>query len=237
MKNKDILKTGIPGLDEIFEGGIRRSNSILVSGCPGTGKTIFSIQFLYEGAKMGEPGLYITTEEKASEIKSYANSLGLNLEKFEKKGLIFFCENLFRDSVKLISLETPLKTIKTKNIKRVILDGLTLFEYLYSDNINEYRRGILRFLSQVKQTNATLLATSERSNLDFNNISYKPEDFLFNGLIFLAAVRKGYSFERVLTVVKMRGQKHSINLYPFSIGHGGIKIHTKQIPFSLEKEF
>ena len=64
-------------------------------------------------------------------------------------------------------------------------------------------------------------------------MEYPIEDFLFDGLIILTKIRKGSSFERVIHVAKMRGQDHSLDIYPLTIGKGGIEVHDKEIPFSL----
>ena len=58
------VATGIYGLDKLIEGGFKKNSTNLVAGGPGSGKTIFAIQFLVEGVKKGEPGIYITFEEK-----------------------------------------------------------------------------------------------------------------------------------------------------------------------------
>ena len=85
----------------------------------------------------------------------------------------------------------------------------------------------------MKESNITLLTTSEKSILNVDEIEYKPEDFLFEGLIILNKIRKGSSFEHCVQVYKMRGQDHSLNIVPYKIEKGGIKIFPKEIPFSL----
>ena len=82
------------------------------------------------------------------------------------------------------------------------------------------------------------MAISEKSTSGITDIEYKDEDFLFDGLILLLNIRKGATFERCIYVSKMRGESYPMNIYPFKIDKGGIKILTDQIPFSLsEKEF
>ena len=89
------------------------------------------------------------------------------------------------------------------------------------------------FLANIKSLGVTLLATSEKSLNDLDKIDYEPQDFLFEGLILVAKIRRGSSFERVITVAKMRGQNHLLDVFPFAIKEGGITIFTKQLPFSL----
>ena len=72
-------------MDEVLKGGIREGASLLVTGPPGTGKTIFAIQYIVEGAKRGEAGIYITSEETIDDLRLYAESLGMPMEEYEKK--------------------------------------------------------------------------------------------------------------------------------------------------------
>src|SRR3989338_11682100 len=81
------LKTGVPGLDEILKGGIVRKSAVLVSGGPGTGKTILAMQFLAEGARRGEAGMYILYDTEKEELLDYAHDLGIDLRKYEGKQL------------------------------------------------------------------------------------------------------------------------------------------------------
>ena len=226
------LKTGVPGLDTIFKGGIREKSSVLVSGGPGTGKTILTMQFLVEGAKRKEPGLFILYDAEEG-LLDYADSLGIEIRKFVKSGMIHIVQesSMIR---KFSSIAVPLDIITKKRIKRVVLDSLTMFAYIHTTDDKEYRKEILNFLHSMR--NITLLATTEMTESNLDDLSFKPEDFMFDGIVFLTKVRQGSSFERVLHVGKMRGQDHLINLYPFFIGKGGIKVYPDQIPFSLAQK-
>lgn len=227
-----LIKTGVPGLDEIFKGGILENSSILVTGAPGTGKTILALQFIYEGAKMNEPGLYIATEEPIESIRNCAKNLGFDLEKYEKKGLINFIAQPILTK-KIVSIVTPLAMIKKKKIKRVVLDSLTLFKYTHVAGEMDYRKEVLSFLESMRELGVTLLATAEIPTANIDLLEHKPEDFLFTGLIILLKIRKTSYYERCITVAKMRGQDHLINIFPFTIEEGGIKVFPKQMPFSL----
>lgn len=227
-----LIKTGIPGLDDVLKGGVREGASILITGPPGTGKTIFGIQFILEGAKKGESGVYITSEETVQDIRQYAKNLGFDMEKYEKNGLI----TLIQQSIaprKLMSIATPLALIKSKNVKRVVLDSITLFEYTYVSGVPEFRKEILDFVLKMKEANVTLVTVSEKSVINIDRFEYKPEDFLFEGLILLTKVRKGSTYEFCLSVMKMRGQDHSLDIFPYKIEGGGLKVFPNEIPFSL----
>ena len=238
----ELIKTGIPGLDQILKGGLRKNSNILITGAPGTGKTLLALQFIYYGAKdYNENGIFISTEENLEVIIQSAENLGMDLQSMIDKGKIFFIQKpiaTLKGGVS--SIKGLLDAIKKNNIKRVALDSLVFFEYLYpglDGNRMEYRRQVLIFMQQMKKVCVTFLVVSERSVTDFDRLVYDMMDFVFEGIILLSRVRKGSYFERVLTIAKMRGQDHSLDVYPVTIGTDGLKILFDQTPFSLvEKE-
>ncbi len=226
-----LIKSGVPGLDDILKGGIKAGSAVLITGAPGTGKTIVAIQFLLEGAKNNEPGLFISAEETIEEMRNYARVLGLELDAYEEKGLITFIQQQLSTKT-LVSIATPLDIIKHKKIQRVALDSLTMFEYTHVAGVMDYRKEVLDFISRMKESAVTLLVTAEKSITDIDVMEYDPQDFLFDGLIILFKIRKTSSYERCLTVAKMRGQQHSIDIFPFVI-EDGVKVLPSQVPFSL----
>nr|MBI4156962.1 AAA family ATPase [Candidatus Woesearchaeota archaeon] len=228
----NLIKTGVPGLDELLKGGLKKNTSVLIEGDPGTGKTIFALQFILEGAKNNEPGLYISNEEDINTIKEYAKEIDLNFDIYEKKKLVTFIQQPLK-SRKIMSIAAPLFLIKQNNIKRVVLDSLTLFKYIHTAGEMDYRKEVLFFLENMRSQGVTLLATAEAKRPDIDNISYNHEDFLFEGLIRICKIRKGNTYERCIFISKMRGQEHSLDIYPITIGKGGIKVYPNEIPFSL----
>ncbi|MBI2671498.1 AAA family ATPase [Candidatus Woesearchaeota archaeon] len=228
----DFEKTGVPGLDEIFKGGIRKNSSIIVKGGPGTGKTILALQFIVEGAKRGQPGLFISAEEELDDFRLYAKSLGIDLEKYEKQKLIFLVKQPVTLK-RLISISVPLELIRSKKVKRVVLDSLTLFKYGVENELG-YRKEVLDLINNLREV--LFLATAEETNNNLDDLECAAEDYLFDGIVRLTKVRDANVFERALYVSKMRGQDHLINIFPFIIKKNGIEVYPKEIPFTLVKK-
>ena len=238
----ELIKTGVSGLDQVLKGGLRKNSTMLITGAPGTGKTILALQFIYYGAKdHNENGIFITTEDNLDDLRRNAGNLGMDFKSLESKGKIFFVQKpLTVLKGGIASIKGLLDAIKKNKRKRIALDSLIFFEYRYprfNGNKMEFRRQILIFMQQLKKAGVTFLAVSERSVTDLDRLTYDMMDFVFEGFIVLSRIRKGSYFERVLTVAKVRGQDHSLDVYPITIGNDGLKVLFDQTPFSLvEKE-
>jgi KaiC/GvpD/RAD55 family RecA-like ATPase len=77
-RNVERVKTGIPGLDGLIEGGFPRGSTIVVSGTAGSGKSIFGMNFISEGCENGEKCLYLTVEQSPDRIANQAMHFNWN---------------------------------------------------------------------------------------------------------------------------------------------------------------
>ena len=228
----DFEKSGVPGLDELLKGGLRKNSSIVVRGVPGTGKTILALQFILQGAKEGQPGIFISAEEDLDDLREYAKSLGMDLEKYESRKLIYLIKQPIA-LTKLVSIPLPLELVRKRKIKRVVLDSLSLFKYGTEGKLT-YRKELIYLINNMKSV--LFLATAEDRGFGIDKNESTTEDSLFDGIIRLIRVRKGNTFERCIYIIKMRGQEHLIDIFPFNIMKKGITIYPNQIPFSLVGE-
>ncbi len=220
----ETTKSGTEGLDELFAiKGLPSRSSILVSGEPGAGKSILAMQFIYNGAKLfGESGVYVTSEQSVEKVRSIAKSLGMDFEPLEKKGLVTLMKMPIARGYEMAP-EELLRMVKKSNVKRITIDSITPLEYLTTDQ-KEFKVKLLTLIETLTREDSTLLVTAEKTKTDFDNIEFNSEDFLFDGLILMGRMRKAVSFQRVLSIIKMRGTAHSEDLHPVEITDHGLKV-------------
>lgn len=126
--------TGIPGLDPLVGGGLPRSFNILLVGRPGTGKTIFGLQYLYSGALTGENGLYVTVDSNGAMIRDQGETLGWNIKKLEDEKKLCILDIPLNRQLRLNLFKLIEKKVEEYNIKRIVFDSLSSFMF----NINQF---------------------------------------------------------------------------------------------------
>ncbi|MCD6274561.1 MAG: hypothetical protein J7J15_00850 [Candidatus Aenigmarchaeota archaeon] len=210
------IKTGIPGLDKLIQGGFVKGSAILISGGTGAGKTIFCLQYLWEGLKNGEPGIYITLEESSDEIKKDALVFGFDFETYKKKGKFKIIEkNIFEDP------DLEFFDIDKLKAKRIVIDSISLLSLIISDQAS-LRNRLLELIRSLKKRNTTLLLTSERIGDNLSRLGV--EEFLVDGVIVLNFTPIGSQAGRSLFIRKMRRTKHSEDIHPIEIRKRGIRV-------------
>src|ERR1051326_454455 len=125
------VSTQIAGLDEVLEGGLPRGKTTLVSGGPGSGKTVLGLEFLCRGALSGEPGVFVTFEERAEAVRTNAMSMGWDLAALEKAGKVAIVEARLKGE-EVVSGDFDIHGIlaiveghaKRIRAKRVVIDAL-----------------------------------------------------------------------------------------------------------------
>jgi circadian clock protein KaiC len=224
------VPTGIQGLDDITHGGLPRGRPTLVSGGPGSGKTLLGISFLVEGAqRFHEPGVLLTFEENAEELAQDVRSLGYDLQKLvaERKLLVDYI-HVDRSEIEetgeydLEGLFVRLDhAIKEVGAKRVMLDTIeTLFGGLKDTGI--LRAELRRLFRWLRDRQMTTIVTAERGEQLFTRQGL--EEYVTDAVIALDhRVHEQISTRRI-RVVKYRGSTHGTNEYPFLIDRDGITV-------------
>ena len=227
--------TGVPGLDSVMAGGYPSQRMFLVEGDPGTGKTTLALQFLLEGVRAGEPGLYVTLSETADELTAVAESHGWKLDGIEVFELMPDEEALRPDAQYTVFHPSEVELTSTtqaifemvQRVKpvRVVFDSLSELRLLARDSLR-YRRQILGFKHFFTHERATVLLLDDRTGED-SDLQLRS---LAHGVLLLEQVALDYGAERrKLRVVKMRGVSYRGGYHDYVIRTGGIHVFPRLI--------
>lgn len=223
------VKTGIPGLDELLEGGFPKGATILLTGGCGTGKTTFGVQFLYFGAKdYGENGVYISFEEEPEDIMRNMSGYEWNLKELMEQRKIGILKTELHD---FSALKRFIENSVDKfGAQRMVIDSLTLLG-LFMKEEYELRRGLIGLMRYLRKHEITTIVTSEvplgSEKLSFFGI----EEYAVDGVIKLYYRMVGSEFLRMIGIIKMRGTKHSTKLHPIEFTPQGMVVHAHQPVF------
>ncbi len=215
------VPTGIPGLDELIQGGYVKGSTVLVTGSAGAGKTIFCSQFIWRGLQSGENCLFITFEEVPEDIIEDVRIFGWDFEKYinEKKLILEYS-----DPFSLTDIITPLvEKIKSNSVSRVVIDSTSLFG-LYFKNPADVRKQLYKLVMALKKSGATSLLTAEIPEESHKLSRFGVEEFVVDGVIVLHYIGIGEGTYRSLQIRKMRRTKHSHEIHPMRITERGIEI-------------
>ena len=218
----DRISSGIPGLDKLIGGGYVKNSVNLITGETGTGKTIFGAQYIWEGLKKGEPGVYITMEEHPDELKTDVLQFGWNFSKYEKSGK---CEIIYYDPAEVSNIASAIMNeIQTMRANRLVIDstsvlGLTIEKPLL------IRRKLLSLINAIKrQKTCTALIVSEIPEDSKALSRFGVEEFVADGVVVLNYLGLGEETIRSLIVRKMRRTNHGHDVYPLTIGNKGMSV-------------
>lgn len=220
--------SGIRGFDEITLGGLPRGRPTLVTGASGSGKTLFGLEFLVRGARdFGEPGVLMSFEEPAADLRENVASLGFDLGQLEADGLLVIdavhidpAEVLTTGAFDLDGLFIRLAAaVDEVGAKRVVLDTVeVLFSALGNESVVRGELG--RLFRWLKDRGLTTVVTGERGR-EGQLTRYGIEEYVSDCVVVLDHRVSDDITTRRLRVAKYRGSEHGTNEYPFLITDRG----------------
>ena len=218
VSNFERIPSGIPGLDRLMEGGFLKGSSVLISGGAGTGKTIFCLQYIWEGLERGETCMFITLEEKTGDLIDDVARFGWDLRKYIQSKKLFL---EYQDPFQLTDITAPIiEKIKEHKVSRVAVDSTGVFGMYYKDPF-EVRKQLFKLISGLKESGVTSLLTTELPEDSKTLARFGVEEFIVDGVIKLEFLGLGKSSFN-LQVRKMRRTNHKKDIYPFDITKNGL---------------
>jgi len=223
------ISSGISNLDPLIDGGFVKNSVNLVAGGAGCGKSIFAMQFIMEGLKKKEPGIYITFEEKKKREYEDMLEFGWELERYEKKGLFVFLEYTPEQVKKILTegggiVEAIIEKLKAR---RIVIDSITSFSLLYEDELTK-KEAALALFELIEKWDCTGILTSQDESKGGNTITAALE-FEVDGIILMYHVKKKGVRQRAMEILKMRGTKIPEQTFELEITGKGIKINPNKI--------
>ncbi len=243
------IKSGIPGLDELLYGGIPERNVVLLSGGPGTGKTIFGQQYLYYGLERGEPGILVALEEHPVQIRKNMSAFGWDVTKYEREGLFAIVDAFTggigeaakreRFVVRSVDdlgelIDVVKAAITTVGAKRATVDSVSTL-YLTKPSVARY------ILMQLKRVLAGLGVTAifvSQVSVTERGFGGPGVEHAVDGIIRLDLDEYDGQLIRSMIIWKMRGTKHDMRRHPFDITDKGIIVYpNKVVKFRGDRAF
>jgi circadian clock protein KaiC len=231
----NLLSTGIAGLDDILGGGFSHNHLYLIEGDPGTGKTTIALQFLLEGARLGQKGLYVALSESRAELLEIAESHGWSLESVDIFEMIPDDKELkpeaqytvFHPSeVELADTSAAvLAEVERLQPTRVVFDSLSELRMLARDSLR-YRRQVMGLKRYFAGRNCTVLLLDDRTgeghDLQLQSISH--------GVVMLESLEREYGIKRRrLEVRKLRGAQFREGFHDYTIKRGGLEVYPRLV--------
>lgn len=234
------VKTGISGYDEILHGGYLPNSVNLISGCSGTGKTLFAMSFIYDGAKsFGEKSVYITLEEGRDQVLQNCEAIGMDFSGLDPELFsiidVAALRKVFSTQEEVERKDSPLDIdmlihLLKRNAcdaQRVAVDSIVPFSLRYSD-VNQFRSQLFRLRMTLKDLNSTSLLTTEiLSPKDVSRFGI--EDFLSDSVTVLRTTEDKGNY---IKVHKIRGSDHIREPVRYEITPKGMRVNFDRFKMS-----
>jgi circadian clock protein KaiC len=224
--SRELISTGVLGLDEMLGGGTLRGNGMLIAGPVGSGKSTLAVQFVAEGVAQGEPGVVVIFEETPPKYLDQAKALGFDLDEMRQRGLL---EVVYVRPLDL-SMDETLYAIQSAvdkvGAKRVVLDSISGLEAALAPAFKEdFLESLYRLLGALTGVGVTILLTVEVTE-PYNDMRFTPHpiSFLTHDIVLQRYFELDGELRSFLTVIKTRARSHSRDLRAYEVTSSGIVV-------------
>jgi circadian clock protein KaiC len=234
------VKTGIEGLDELIQGGFPEGSTIVVTGAPGSGKSIFGMDFIAEGCKNGEKCLFMTVEQLADEIIKQAMQFGWDFAQWEKEGKLKIISLSSHRFFEMNALSDIRQKVEEEHYDRIVIDSITSIinapftihgivdgadRGLHPRALIEISRAEVISLIDLLQSNAiTTVVMSQKIEGMPGDTSDNVSEFKGDGLIVMNSAAIGRTLNRTIQVKKLRKTKIDGVPHTFDFVQDGISL-------------
>ena len=257
------IKIGIPGFNELLEKGIPSGTNILIAGGPGTGKTIFCLQTLYNAAREGHDCLYVTFEEAPWRLRRHMEEFGWDVEKVEDKGthweftvggarkrgsldvrkldplhIARAVEGLLEKAAGRLSIKTrgiPELVPTALNPYMIALDSLSALESAFTGKPGGYRMYMEQLFRLFEKIGATTFLITETEEGPARYSRTGIEEFLADGVFVLYNTKIRALRVQAIEILKLRGAKHERKIVPLQITPQGITVFPSETIYGAEE--
>ena len=250
---REVLPVRVSDFDKLIgRSGLKRGDTILLSGGAGTGKTTFGMQSIYNGALNGEKGLYITLEETASKIKeNMMENFNWDLEKMEEE------QNLAIIKIDPLTIARAVEAMLTKERgglyiefeefdlpfqfdlpfkpDRVVVDSLSALSIAFMENEQGYRQYLRHLFETLERFNSCNLVFGETEQSPRTYSRSGIEEFLADGVVVFYNIQIHNTRQRALEILKLRSSSHVRKITPYTITDHGFEIYINQEIFREEE--
>ncbi len=217
------VRSGIPGLDELMNGGAKQGDATLLTGPSGVGKTIFGLRWIAQELEQGERCLYVTFQDSAEQLAAMAAGFGWDLRSSQDAGQLVISHVPMGDLDLDVMTTSMREELARQPVSRMVFDSLS--EMVRAAHEEERFPAYLRSLiGLIRATGASLVVTSETPAHGVSAASLDELMFLFDNVIDLRYVEEGSQVARAIHVAKMRSSWHEMTLHSVSITEQGITV-------------
>jgi circadian clock protein KaiC len=244
---RELVRTGIAGLDTVLMGGIPRTNVILVQGPTGSGKTILGVEFIYRGiTEYDEPGIIVVFETSPDKLIRDASGFGWNLQELQeqKKLQIVFTSPEVLDQEMRSPDSLLLETALEMGAQRMFIDGIGLLRRPAANGSMvpvtpaSYREMLQQLIEGLNRENLTAILSHETGHIPESQLSLESAGFLADTVIQVNRNIKNRRAYRSIEIVKSRGQDYIGGLHTLQINDDkGLEVFRRvQSPVAQESQ-